>query len=299
MKRMIENRYPHSATLFRFCKEALSLRYRGNVKVIDQDVGAILGYDPADCSHWKKGKKSIKALSTLKSLAKHLQVDEQLLVKVAIGQVNYDEALLEFSGYGSSETEVMNYTTLNNHIINNQEKKQKDKLNQSFMGLRNDKKKTIQDLSKSIIEKQNISTFPISLTEVFAIFDEISIFSDTNSSNLVSVETNKDAPNSKAVIYFQGSELTAQTRFLVVKEVFKYLYNSKHPLIRGELEDYPNESVEIQATLFAINLLVPESLLLEAIKTLDSSKDLISQLADNFGVSKALINHRIQEYLTH
>ena len=59
MKKVEANRYPHSATLFRFCKEALEIRYDGNVKVIDQDVGAILGYDPADCSHWKKGKKNI------------------------------------------------------------------------------------------------------------------------------------------------------------------------------------------------------------------------------------------------
>src|SRR6185295_12883698 len=55
MKKTAENRYPNSATLFKFCKEALEMRYEGNVKVIDQDVGSILGYDPADCSHWKKG----------------------------------------------------------------------------------------------------------------------------------------------------------------------------------------------------------------------------------------------------
>ena len=37
MKKIAENRYPNSATLFRFCKEALEIRYAGNVKVIDQD----------------------------------------------------------------------------------------------------------------------------------------------------------------------------------------------------------------------------------------------------------------------
>ena len=60
MKKIMENRYEHSATLFKFCKEALKIRYSGNVKVIDQDVGAFMGYDPADCSHWKKGKKNIR-----------------------------------------------------------------------------------------------------------------------------------------------------------------------------------------------------------------------------------------------
>ena len=60
MSGIMESRYPNSAVLFQFCKQVLHIRYEHNVKVIDQDVGAILGYDPADCSHWKKGKKNIK-----------------------------------------------------------------------------------------------------------------------------------------------------------------------------------------------------------------------------------------------
>ena len=55
MKKTAENRYPHSATLFRFCKEALEIRYDGNVKVIDQDVGAILGQHTRE--HGRRGKR--------------------------------------------------------------------------------------------------------------------------------------------------------------------------------------------------------------------------------------------------
>ena len=101
MKKIAENRYPNSATLFKFCKEALAIRYEGNVKVIDQDVGAILGYDPADCSHWKKGKKNIRALSTLRAIADHLAIDDRLLIEIAAGKVGFDEAVFEFRGYGS------------------------------------------------------------------------------------------------------------------------------------------------------------------------------------------------------
>src|SRR5210317_2210482 len=99
MKKVEVNRYPHSATLFKFCKEALEIRYEGNVKVIDQDVGSILGYDPADCSHWKKGKKNIHALSTLRSIADHLSLDENLLVEIAAGKIGLEEALFEYRGY--------------------------------------------------------------------------------------------------------------------------------------------------------------------------------------------------------
>ena len=68
MKNNYQERYPNSRILFQFSKQALQYKFSEKVKVIDQDVGAILGYDPADCSHWKKGKKNIK---NCKSLHRH------------------------------------------------------------------------------------------------------------------------------------------------------------------------------------------------------------------------------------
>ena len=59
MKKISENKYPKSAKLFTFCRKALSLKYQGNVKIIDQDIGAILNFDPADCSHWKRNNQTI------------------------------------------------------------------------------------------------------------------------------------------------------------------------------------------------------------------------------------------------
>src|SRR6476619_4126808 len=112
MKKTAENRYPHSATLFKFCKEALEIRYEGNVKVIDQDVGAILGYDPADCSHWKKGKKNIRALATLRSIADHLSIDERLLIDIAGGKVGLEEAVFEYRGYGAFALQGRNLENL-------------------------------------------------------------------------------------------------------------------------------------------------------------------------------------------
>ena len=56
------------------------MRYAGNIKVIDQDVGSILGYDPADCSHWKKGKKNIKTLGVFQSISRYLNIDKDCLL---------------------------------------------------------------------------------------------------------------------------------------------------------------------------------------------------------------------------
>ena len=126
MKKVEANRYPHSATLFKFCKEALEIRYEGNVKVIDQDVGAILGYDPADCSHWKKGKKNIRALATLKSIAEHLNIDERLLIDIASGRVGLNEAVFEFKGYGMFGLQGKSLENLKKEFFKNPAKWQPD-----------------------------------------------------------------------------------------------------------------------------------------------------------------------------
>ena len=76
MKRSTEIKYPNSANLFQFCRKVLDHKF-GGIRVIDQDVGQILGFDPADCSHWKKGKKNIRSIQAMKAIADHLGVDEK------------------------------------------------------------------------------------------------------------------------------------------------------------------------------------------------------------------------------
>ena len=83
MKSEVTAKYPNSACLFQFCRKVLDHKF-GGIRVIDQDVGQILGFDPADCSHWKKGKKNIRSIQAMKSIADHLGVDEKLVVDVAI-----------------------------------------------------------------------------------------------------------------------------------------------------------------------------------------------------------------------
>ena len=99
MKKTAEIKYPNSANLFQFCRKVLDHKF-GGIRVIDQDVGQILGFDPADCSHWKKGKKNIRSIQAMKSIAEHLGVDEKLVVDIASGEIEDSEAFFEFSGYG-------------------------------------------------------------------------------------------------------------------------------------------------------------------------------------------------------
>ena len=71
-------KYPNSANLFQFCRKVLDHKF-GGIRVIDQDVGQILGFDPADCSHWKKGKKNIRSIQAMKSIATHKESTKSLL----------------------------------------------------------------------------------------------------------------------------------------------------------------------------------------------------------------------------
>ena len=93
-------KYPSAANLFRFCRRVLDHKY-GGVRVIDQDVGQILGFDPADCSHWKKGKKNIRSIQAIRNIAQHLGLDEKLVVDIAAGEVDEVEAYFEYTGYGA------------------------------------------------------------------------------------------------------------------------------------------------------------------------------------------------------
>ena len=81
----MELKYPNSANLFHFCKSVLDIKF-GSVRVIDQDVGQILDFDPADCSHWKRVRRNIKSYAAAKSIAGHLRVDEALIFNILSGR---------------------------------------------------------------------------------------------------------------------------------------------------------------------------------------------------------------------
>ena len=151
-------------------KEALSIRYQGNVKVIDQDVGAILGYDPADCSHWKKGKKNIKALGTLKSIADHLNVDERLLIDIASGKIDIDEAVFEFNGYGSFALRGKTLEGLKKEFFKNPERWQKSEEPKTFEDLFDINRKLVAEIVENVLAEGDFTEAPIYAPELLQLF---------------------------------------------------------------------------------------------------------------------------------
>lgn len=293
MKKVEANRYPHSATLFKFCKEALEIRYQGNVKVIDQDVGAILGYDPADCSHWKKGKKNIRALGTLRSIAEHLSIDERLLIDIASGKVGLEEAVFEYKGYGHFSLSGKNQESLKKEFFKNPAKWQQDGNLRSFEELFDVNRETVVRIARSVLDAGRFKQAPIYLPEVFQMYPSISLTGETELDNSYQVDAGDEG---KVHIRYQGPEMRPYVRFLSSKELYKYLTRSDHVEAK-QFRHSPAEVIDIQANIFAGMILIPSDLLAQEVAKIDHSLDVVSQLADVFWTSKALMNQRLQDYL--
>ena len=299
MKKTAENRYPHSATLFRFCKEALEIRYEGNVKVIDQDVGAILGYDPADCSHWKKGKKNIRALATLRSIADHLSIDERLLFDIASGKVGLEEAVFEYRGYGNFALQGRSLENLKKEFFKNPGKWQPGEGGlKSFEELFDIDRDSVVKVVEQVLASGNFTEAPLYIPEVLHLYPSMTLVSDETLEQPVVVETAGEGETATTRIRFRGPEMRPYVRFLIAKELFRHFCRTRNP-VAAKFFDNPPEVVEIQANLFAGLLLVPGQLLRREVERIDSSIDIVMQLAETFWTSKALMNQRLRDYMEH
>ncbi len=298
MKKTAENLYPHSANLFRFCKEALEIHYDGNVKVIDQDVGAILGYDPADCSHWKKGKKNIRALATLRSLAEHLRIDEHLLVSIAAGRISLPEAVFEFRGYGDFNLQEKPLENLKKEFFKNPARWQTERGVKTFEEVFDVNRAAVAHIARDILQLGSFNESPIYVPEVFNLFPHINLLLKPGLTEPYEVSNDGEGQGMSCTIGYRDDDMKPYLRFLLVKELFKFLCATQHPLT-ARLKSAPQEVRDVQSNIFAGVVLIPDHLLRQEVDNLDSTLDLVTQLTDTFWVSKALMNSRLRDYLAN
>ena len=292
MKKMTENRYPNSAILFRFCKEALELRYEGNVKVIDQDVGALLGYDPADCSHWKKGKKNIRSLSNFKSIAEHLHIDETILIDIVAGKIDLEEAVFEYKGYGNFSAKGSPFDALRKDFFKSPERWQNEGRGQSFEEIFQVHKQEIAVAVERLLKKLPTQEAPISLPNLLAALPSIQLQENPTLDTSIQVVTE----GAQTIFYVQSLSMRPYVRFLLAKALFFFLCKQPDPLLPLEL-GASEEIREVQANIFAGMLLVPNSVLKKVVTQLNCATDFIPQLAAHFCVSKSLMTQQFREYL--
>jgi hypothetical protein len=298
VKKEVEIKYPHSKSLFNFCRRVLDHKY-GGIRVIDQDVGSILGFDPADCSHWKKGKKNIRSIQAMKSIAKHLGVDERLVVDVASGELDDSEAYYEFNGYG--------YFRVDDKILESAKKDfyrkhastwTRDK-EQEFRARFDVNEPRIAAVIKEIHQKINFSEAPLYLPEVAASYPKlrltpVQMADDVADAESVNVVANGDVTEIK---YKAGREARPYMRFRLAKEIGRFFLKENGLLPAADLGEHAVHITEVQMNLFAAKLLTPVELIRKEMTQINVSKDIVSQLAEVFWVSKTFMNVRLKDIL--
>jgi IrrE N-terminal-like domain len=269
-------RYPHSASLFRFCRRILDQKY-GNIRIIDQDVGQILGFDPADCSHWKKGKKNVRSIQAIKGIATYLGVDERLVRDLAAGEVNDEEAFFECNGYGPTQVDTKQLEAAKKDYYRFYATSWSKDREQEFRTLCSVDRQEIAALVEQIHQKIGFREAPLYLPELLMIYPEISLPEDQKS---------------------LGSMRSDFRYRLAIADHFLAPRKNLDASLQEVLQKPLTHIQEVAANLFAFHLLVPTPLLQAEIAKMDVSHDLVTQLAEVFWVSKSFINRRLKEVLT-
>jgi hypothetical protein len=256
------NRFPHSAELFKFCKEVLVSKKNSHSKVTDQDVGALLGFDPADCTHWKYGRKNIRSIQNMNQLASALELDLRSLIDLSLGKNALFDALLEYRGSGDFLCEAKEREILHSH-------------------------------ANSLIQLSGIQSPPILTPEFSQIFSDIEMKGKEDQDEYVA----SSFEDGKYLITWKKQErIGTAMRFLMTKQLAETLLK-KEPLV-GHAHLSASRH-EVLANLFALFLLIPSHLLQIACRQCDPACDLVEQLMGRFWLSRTLINIRLKDFLKY
>lgn len=303
-KDVTEVRYPQSAELFRFCKEALAIKHKNGVKVIDQHVGAILGFDPADCSHWKRGKKSIRSLNTVNTIAKHLEVDKRLVTDLIAGRTDVPESLQEFRGYGPTELSTGFYEELKREYFRDPASFAVNDKSPSLDEITTIDGAAISKVAEALLSRASISSCPVLIPEVLAALPDVRIetvlpVASGQPGDEARAEPPEQAepvvltggPGAWVIRVQPGTDQRPYGRFLIAKAIGRSVLDPQRPL--GEND----ERTESRSNHFAAALLMPFQLFNLVMREVDDTRDVVAQLAEAFWVSRSAVNLRLKNLM--
>ena len=306
MKKAAEVKYPHSASLFQFCRRVLDHKF-GGLRVIDQDVGQILGFDPADCSHWKKGKKNIRSIHAMRSIAEHLGVDERLVVEVASGFLEENEAFHEYSGYGAFHLDIKLIEAAKKDFYRRNATFWSKYKENEFREIFSLNEPGIERVVNEIHQRINFLEAPLYLPEIAAAYPRIQLqavqgpMTETSGKEPVSVV---QADDHLMISFVSGTEMKPYVRYRIAKAMALHFLRAAglapklpdHPSF-AESNEFAQHIMEVQSNIFAAHLLAPSALIRREMSMINVSKDIVAQLAEVIWVSKAFMNRRLKEIL--
>lgn len=269
MKRSGNVKFPNSVQLFKFCQKVLTHQKGGKIR--DQEVGAILNFNPSDCSHWKRGEKNVRSVFALARLAEAMDVEPALIHDVASGTVLLEEAYYEFLESKSFQD------VFSTDIIHSEKGKAA--------------RVRVEDFVKKIQGECEFVTPPLYLPEVMRAFSFIvtqPVEMLDKLSRILRVKLGKYC------IQFKKGELKPQTRMSMLKDLARIVFEGE----RGRFPELGSEDPELfefEEILFTANLLIPKSMLLMEMAKMDARRNVVSELAGLFWVPKSLICFQLQE----
>ncbi|MGE0173069.1 MAG: hypothetical protein AB7T49_09800 [Oligoflexales bacterium] len=272
MKRSGTVKFPNSVQLFKFCQKVLSHKKGGKIR--DQEIGAILNYNPSDCSHWKRGEKNVRSVFSLASLAQAMDIETAMVHDVAFGTTDLDEAYFEYSESSLMKTVSQQMASMNPAELNEI------------------RTRTLEFVNR-IISECEFQSPPLYLPEVMRTFSFVS----TQPVDMIDKLSRilRVRPGAY-VIQFKKGELKAQTRMSMVKDLSRIIFE-------GERERFPElgaldaNNLALEQVIFTTNLLAPKAMIVKEMAKLDVRRNVVAELAGLFWAPKSLMGFQIQKML--
>lgn len=272
MKRSGAVKFPQSVQLFKFCQKVLSHQRGG--KIHDQEVGSILEFNPSDCSHWKRGEKSVRSVFALAKLAETLGVESSLIHDVASGNADLEEAFFE---YLESKSYKQTIGAAQDHG------------SESVKAAR----LRVEAFVEKLHEQSEFQTPPFYLPEVLRSFAFITTQPAEMLDKLTRILRVKPG---QYCIQFRKGDLKAQTRMSMAKDLARIIFEAERARF-PELGKAEAAIVPYEEMVFIANLMAPKAMIIDEMAKLDSRRNVVADLAALFWVPKSLIGFQLQEVL--
>jgi hypothetical protein len=274
MKRSESVKFPNSIQLFKFCQKVLT-HQGGNKKVNDQEIGNILEFNPSDCSHWKRGEKSVRSVFALARLAEALKVEPSVIHDLATGATMLDEAFFEYTECNALRTTMANARAAGSEAVK-------------------EARTRVEAFVAKLHAQSQFTTAPLYLPEVLRFFSFVQMQPIEMIDRLSRVLRVRAG---HYVINYRKGDLKAQTRMSVLKDLARIIFEaerSKFP----ELGAADEKLLAFEQTVFVASLLIPRAMLAEEMARLDSRRNMVAELAALFWAPKSLLTFQMQQVIS-
>ncbi|MBP6219155.1 MAG: hypothetical protein KA436_11265, partial [Oligoflexales bacterium] len=243
----------------------------------------------------------------IQSIAKHLGVDEKLVIDLATGELTELDAYREHRGYEGTSIDAKvfdqarkEFYKKNVQPLSKEEEKSFFKMH--FLVDEDEIELVVQQIHKKI----NLKEAPLYLREIISAYPGMSLKSDDKMGvdPLNPVNVYRDGETLE-IVYEAGKETSGFVRYQIAKVLADYFMPPSDDFeelshykgqLRG-LEEARKHAQNIRKNIFASRLLAPTFLMEAEMRQLNPDQDMITQLADAFWMSKNFMNRRLQDLL--